>query len=271
MFMNTLNEKVRPDLFFTPEQLEFVKANKIEASVIGIDQSINSTGVTRVGLFSDPETGEFKLETQHYFFPPEMEQTRMNVICKPYEKSIHENRTNTELEHTRLLNFQQIAKRVLEEVQNTEYLVGVGVEGLSYNARSGKKNTSSNVYDLAALNAIIRDRVTLHLFEYNILKPVVTSIPPKSNKAKFLHGNADKDAMFMEFCRHYSDENFTEEHHIKPRITSTKKHGPKETYLFDIADSYAIARNEMHTYLATLMPAPEPKPKVPRKPRATKK
>lgn len=270
--MNTLNEKVRPDLFFTPEQLEYVKNNDLSVSVIGIDQSINSTGLTYIKL--ETSAGEIDLTTKHFFFPPEMFDgyVRMNIVCAPYEKTIHENRTNTELEHTRLLNFQQIATRVLHIVKNAKNLVGVGVEGLSYNARSGKKNTSSNVYDLAALNAIIRDRVTLYLMETDIEKNYVTSIPPKSNKSRFLHGNADKEAIFMEFCRHYSDENFKEEYHEKPRLTSTKKWGPAETYLFDVADSYAIARNEMHEYLARFLPKPEPKnkPKAVRKPKAKK-
>ncbi|WIC41306.1 hypothetical protein MA9V1_042 [Chryseobacterium phage MA9V-1] len=265
--------ELRAENIFTPEQIEHIltAANRTGTlsgqpwtyrSFIGIDPSINSTGLTSIGL-SVFNNSEVLLDVKHAIIPPVSFETRPYVACLDYEKTLHANRTNTELENARLHNFQAIAEIAKSFVARQTALMGVGIEGLSYNARSGKRNSSSNVYDLAGLNTLIRDRITLYLeqlkFNGHGVREFVASYPPKTVKAGFIHGNADKHLMYQTFERDYG---YDIEHVSWPVI----KRGTNEGYLFDVADSYAIAKREMFLWLdANVFPPPPPKVRKTRK------
>ncbi|WNN12347.1 holliday junction resolvase [Chryseobacterium phage MA9V-2] len=274
MMHNSKAYELKAENIFTPEQIEHIltAANRTGeltgkpwtyVSFVGIDPSINSTGLTSIGL-SVVNSNEIILDVKHAIIPPVKFETRPYVTCMDYEKTLHANRTNTELENARLHNFQAIAEISKMFVGQQVALMAVGIEGLSYNARSGKRNSSSNVYDLAGLNTLIRDRVTLYLeqLKYNGhgVREFVASYPPKTVKAGFIHGNADKHLMYKTFERDYG---FVEDDQVSWPII---KRGTNESYLFDVADSYAIAKREMFGWLdANVFPPPPPKVRKPRK------
>lgn len=234
--MITSQTILRPqtNLLFNDEDLQILKSTDINFKCIGIDASINSTGVALVELQSSPTHGAV-ITTKFFAITPNSIETTDFVQNIAYSKMFHKLRSNTELEHNKLLNYQSIANVVQSIIsENKDAALQIGIEGIAYAAGRGGfgnkfKSKSSNIYDLAALNAIIRDRAT-----YNNNGNVVISIPPKTNKAHFVHGNATKIDMLNKFC----DELCISK--IKP----TNNNG----YLFDVADAYAIARHCMFTY-----------------------
>jgi hypothetical protein len=217
-----------PASLFCEEDVDLLNTQNINYSILGIDASINSTGVTLIDVDKSNITAKF------YVITPGFIETAAYIENVNYEKNLHETRSNSNLEHNKLLNYQAISKSILDIIHdNTVYVANlhVSIEGIAYAAGRGGfgnkfKSKSSNIYDLAALNTIIRDRC------FNLTRNQILSVPPKQNKARFVHGNANKFDMSNRFFEELS----------LPQLNLKDK---ANSYVFDVADSYAVGRNQM--------------------------
>lgn len=168
---------------------------------IGIDQSINSTGIT-VELNNDNHfyiiTGKHKLTTKE-------QKAHDTYSCFDYivyeKKDIKDAKDSHEAELFKTYNLINISKTIIsiisyyiQQNSNTIENIYICMEGISY--QSG--NTSS-IIDLAGLNYIIRTDIIRFLNKMNINYKLIVAPPSEIKKFASGNGAAKKDVMIKLF------------------------------------------------------------------------
>lgn len=175
--------------------------------VIGIDPSINSTGVC-------VSTGEKDI---YYIITPKMTKKMKEFNSKvikylPYEKTTYTDMEYHEKEVIKTNNFKNILCQIEYIIKKHKPITCV-MEGVSYGSVKG-----SALIDLSGLNYLIR----MLLNKYNIQ---FTIVPPTSLK-KFVCGNGQADKELMIHTWKKMDKNIS-------NITDIK--------VDDLADAYFMA------------------------------
>ena len=191
--------------------------------VVGLDLSLNSTGVTFFGKLDDKEWHESYVVTPYnlteYFFRQHKE-----IECD--DKDMH-----------KVLRYEAIADEIItliNEAISSQCKLGiVAVEGISYGARFSAKSTSSNIYDLSALNAHVRYRIYKEFVNSDKVLPdfEIRVIAPLSVKKQFTgNGKAKKYDMYLKHMEVVGIEPMTQK-----EVDTQHRHN------YDIADSFALA------------------------------
>ena len=182
--------------------------------ILGIDQSLNSTGVClhTIAINSTKESHKYK----YWIIPSKMTEKMKKFSHKyisllPYEKQIGEDYTSKETAKTH--NIYDICKTI-ESIIKKEKPNMICMEGISYGSVGG-----ASVIDLAGLNYCIR----MLAIEYGIILQLV---PPKTLK-KIATGNAGalKDEMIWAWQQ------------CDPNIKNVK-----DIKVDDLADAYFLSR-----------------------------
>lgn len=210
--------------------------------ILGIDQSLNSTGLT-IELYADSSLSE--LIDKHFYIitgkdkltnkENKAQQTYKNfdyIIYKKHEIKTASNAHEKELFKT--FNIITISKCILKLLTdiiykyNTKYNIYVCMEGISYQSA----NTSS-IIELAGLNYVIRyELYNLYITNKNIINifKLIVSAPTEIKKFASGNGSAKKDTMITLFEA------------IHPNLYLIPK-------IDDIADSYWMAQYIKHLIL----------------------
>lgn len=191
--------------------------------VVGLDLSLNSTGVTIFGRLDDKEWHESYIVTPHKFVRHFFVQHK-EIDCK--DKEMH-----------KVLRYEAIADeivRLISEACSDNCKLGiVAVEGIAYGSRFSPKSTSSNIYDLSALNAHVRYRIYKEFANTEKALPdfEIRVITPLSVKKQFTgNGKAKKYDMYLKYMEIVGHEPLSQK-----EVDKEQKHE------YDIADSFALA------------------------------
>ena len=166
---------------------------------VGIDPSINSTGIT-INIWEDNSlfTEIFYIIKGNKLTKKEQKVTEDNdlkaVIYKTYEKIDIKDATDShelELIKTKnLLNIVDVISNIIKKYSKNCDKIYVGMEGLSY----GSSVRTRSIYELAGLNYLIRNELmTNHLCKLYILPPT------EVKKFATGIGNCSKDAVINVF------------------------------------------------------------------------
>lgn len=197
---------------------------------IGIDPSINSTGMT---IRSSEGFVRFFIIKENKLTKKEKAAQTTNIdifeYCQYIKEEVNHAKTSYERELYKAHNLSTIADtiyniidRVLYEMkkESTVENIVICMEGISYGSIR-----SSAVMDLAGLNYLIRDR----LHHHTIVTDMLFVTPPAEIKKDFTgSGNANKDLMVATFKGSFPDFDL-------PKID-------------DIADSYAQSLYAEHLF-----------------------
>lgn len=216
------------DTLFSEEDRQHMQDNNIQFAALGIDPSINSTGLTLIYVNSGNVTAITNIITPHTY-------TDVNSNIYTYNKVAETKSEVSTKEHYKMLNFSKICmsiENLLYSLQSELMISSIqsfAIEGISMNAQF--KRASSNIYDLSALNYAIRATI----FSLTGCKAIY--IPPRSLKLKTTgDGSASKQAMYEKFC---ADTN---------QDIAFKNVQKDKPHLADLADSYAAAKEAMYSY-----------------------
>jgi len=171
---------------------------------IGIDPSINSTGVTIQKYNNDN-----KLIKQYFYIIKPNKLTKQEekiniknfsyIIYQKYDTSIYKDIDFHLFEYYKTLNLINISNTILSIIKkyiNKNDNIIVVMEGISY----GSSNKTKSIYDLSGLNYLIR---------YNIIKNehINLLICPPSEIKKFASGkgNANKELLIDAFLILYPE------------------------------------------------------------------
>lgn len=178
--------------------------------VIGLDLSINSTGVC-----INKDNKKFK----YYIITNKTSRAYLNfdnkyINIRIYNKLQPEG-DYTQKESTKTRNIYNIVS-IIEEIIKKEKPDCCNIEGISYGSRN-----SGALVDLAGLNFMVRQMLIKNNINYNIISPT-------ANK-KFAVGNGgvEKDVIVNSFLR------------LNPYLTNINK----SIKLDDIADAYFLSCN----------------------------
>ena len=166
---------------------------------VGIDPSINSTGIT-INIWEDNSlfTEVFYIIKGNKLTKKEQKVTEDDdlnkVIYSTYEKSDIKDATDShelELIKTKnLLNIVNVISHIITVYSKHCDYIYVGMEGLSY----GSSVRTRSIYELAGLNYLIRNELmTKHMCKLYILPPT------EVNKFATGIGNCSKDAVINVF------------------------------------------------------------------------
>ena len=174
---------------------------------IGIDQSINSTGIN-IKKYKDNNLiyEHFYIITNKVTKKALKYSESLNnfdyIIYNKYEKS--DSSDNNEFEMNKLLNNISITTHILniidQNIENDSDIVFIGMEGISY--QSGQ---TKSLIDLAGLSTLIRYRI-IDYFNKKPNEGALNIFTPSEIK-KFVtgNGNASKDSMVNLFKTSYKD------------------------------------------------------------------
>lgn len=174
---------------------------------IGIDQSINSTGVC-LKKYKDNQLiyEHFYIITNKTTKKALLYSELLNnfdyIIYEKHEKS--EASDNNEFEMYKLINNIYITDKILNiidrNIENDSDLVFIGMEGISY--QSGQ---TKSIIDLAGLSTLIRYRI-IEYFNKKSNEGALNIFTPSEIK-KFVtgNGNASKDSMVNLFKTSFKD------------------------------------------------------------------
>lgn len=201
---------------------------------IGIDQSINSTGVTVQQFEGNQKVNEhFYIITKNKFTKKELkaQEELINFDYIGYNKREKQDaKSNNDFELNKLFNNIDITNHIIDiiksYVKNDLDKLYVGLEGVSYSSSQTK-----SLLDLSALSSLIRYKIYKyfsnnkdHFGGLNILTP------GEVKKFASGNGNASKDIMVSLFSNLY------------PKLKVIPK-------IDDIADSYWICSYIRNLYL----------------------
>lgn len=216
------------DTLFSDEDKQHMQDNNIQFAALGIDPSINSTGLTLLHVNRGDVIAVANIITPYVY-------TDINSNIYVYDKVAETKAEVSTKEHYKMLNFVKIcnAAEDLIKCMQADLMISsiqvFAIEGISMNAQF--KRASSNVYDLSALNYAIRAKV------FSLTNCKAIYIPPRSLKLKTIgDGSASKQAMYEKFCKDTNQEI------VFSNVQKDKPH------LVDLADSYAAAKEAMYSY-----------------------
>lgn len=194
---------------------------------IGIDPSINSTGMT---IMNDEGYCQFFIVHEDHYTKKEKEAALKYVDIFHYCTYLKEHVSDTNNAHERELakahNLSNIADTIYNvimevlrqwniQTENSKVKsITICIEGISYGSIK-----SSAVMDLAGLNYLIRDR----LHHHNVVGTLLVTPPGEIKKFFSGSGNSNKDVMMSIFKSTFPEFN--------PNIK-----------IDDIADSYAMSK-----------------------------
>lgn len=190
-----------------------LKMNQNRYAFIGIDPSINSTGVvTRIsGVVNGQRT---ILGTNFYILKPDThEVTKTGKTKSPLTKAEEEAQTKNQeylkyvlydkilidkknqdpilVEHNKTTNFINIVNKILEIIDSLEAdKIYICIEGISY----GSAGRTMSVFDLAGLNYMIRSSILNKGYDNLYITP-----PTVIKKFASGKGNANKEVMIELF------------------------------------------------------------------------
>lgn len=183
--------------------------------VLGIDPSINSTGVCLI----DDENQNFK--PIYWLIPSKPTKKLLNVrherlTILPYEKNSTKDKIYSEKEYIKLENINGVCNNILYIIKLYD-IQKINMEGISYGSVG-----SAALADLAGLNFCIRKTI----YDYNS-KILINIIAPTSVKAIAVgSGQATKDIMIDAWKR------------LDPEMKDLCDNGYK---IDDLADAYFIS------------------------------
>jgi Holliday junction resolvasome RuvABC endonuclease subunit len=221
---NRIFLKCRPDLF-CEEDLKILVDKNVRYTAVGIDPSINSTGLTLMHVNCTEILAECFTIVPNDYGDISVTSIAYNKIDKPKSNS-------TDIEDAKLHNANEIST-IIADVINTGTIypvTAVAIEGISMNAQF--KRATSNIYDLSALNLLIRHKIKTHVFANKVIY-----IPPRSLKLKTTgNGSASKQEMYEHWCKDVMQDVYFK------NVQKEKSH------LVDVADSFAAAKEAMYDY-----------------------
>lgn len=172
---------------------------------IGIDPSINSTGITIQKFNND------KLVNQKFYIikPNKLTKKEEKVCIKNFEYIIYEKFDTSQYKDTHLTEYYKtlslinISNAILELINKyphtKEDTIIIVMEGISY----GSVSKTKSIYDLAGLNYLIRYNIISHINKNEHIKLIIC---PPSEIKKFASGkgNSTKDILIEAFLILYS-------------------------------------------------------------------
>jgi Holliday junction resolvasome RuvABC endonuclease subunit len=225
--MNNIKQLNCIDSMFCQDDVNLMVDKNIKYAVLGIDPSINSTGLTLLYVDKGKVTACCNIITPYIY-----DDVNCNVI--QYNKVDKAKAEVSVKEHNKMLNFLSISNKIVTLIlsiqQHNDFdIKAFAIEGISMNAQFNR--SSSNIYDLSALNYAIRAAIANN-FDLNAIY-----IPPRSLKLKTTgDGKASKQAMYEKFCADTMQEVY---------FKNVQKDKP---HLADLADSFAAAKEAMYSY-----------------------
>ena len=169
---------------------------------IGIDQSINSTGIT-IQKFEDDKLIEKKFYIIHNSKLTKREQLAESSLASfeyiLYDKLEKSNAiSNSEYEEFKLKNAINISEKIIELIINNSLKldkVYIGIEGISFNSSQTK-----SLIDLAGLSYIIRYSIFKFFNSHqDNLGELIIFTPGEIKKFATGNGNAKKESMIELF------------------------------------------------------------------------